>query len=1073
MRKSLIALLLLTVCTAVAVAQQPMAARANIEAYYDEAAIEKLNYRESPYYRELTGSWRQRQTDSSIFYARQIDAEKSWRDYRVYLNVRCGRAVRVLLNNKVIGYGDDSRHWNEFLLDAGLRYGKENTLVIEAMKHSRGAMLEDTTLQVGLNGTPYLLFKNDPNISDLSLVADYDAAGHTGTLTLTASVFCGKRKGKYYVEVELWDTKGHELDRMGKWVVFNGKDEELVDITRSWPEVEPWSAEHPALYTAVVRLRDEKMEEEELVGGRFGFRRVEVKDGLLTVNGSAITLKGVTYGIEHTEGYTARENMKRDIAAMKRNNINAVHTSRYSPMDPVFYELCDQYGLYVVCDANLLPLSEQHHAVATDQDFIPMFQQRVEHLYGKYKNHPSIIAWSLGNTRDNGVCMTAAYKWLKGLDKTRPVIFSGADHGESTDVIAPRYPEVQSLKQTLSKQGGRPCLMLAAVDQSRFAQLAELWKLVGERRQLQGGFVDKWPLPQAMLVELKHLYRPFEVRLSKMSPDEGEFLVTNRNDFANFSQYTLEYNIYTNLQSSITGGDLPVAIRPGESEKVSMRIPSLDMQGGEEAFIRFDLKQRHGTRRQWQTGEGQPVATEVFPLPSRKEWKQLMLNDGEPFSPDDTAALPVLPQLLFVGHPDWQPEVVDRRDRRPDERTRCCDYMIRYTDAAGATVCDVRATHTLFSTGDATVDYQLAPADRVRGHMQPMVRLQCEGDSVAWYGLDREVFFAEGNSGIVGVYRRPRTAFARGQVRWCVVGGLYMRLTGQPCTMTVTDESVSLTPQPCRSFRVHLRALGNENPHHLLSVDYPEMASGMLEPPAIKVSEARFAAPLKVSLVPQQAPQDTRIHYTLDGSEPTDASPLYTQPFELTATTVVKARAYAKEMPPSFVAVRKFNYDYILKTLFSRKPNTPYNTGADTILFDGERGSADDLSRGWLGFSGPAVTTVVELSKPVDVEYVTLRYAHSPSAWIFAPRKVSVLVAQEGASYTDTLEVSTPFDPADQGRNTPQVVEIRVPVEKNGVQTLKIIPRTIGTIPSWHRAKGLNPWMLVDEIEVVEKMKND
>jgi beta-galactosidase len=117
---------------------------------------------------------------------------------------------------------------------------------------------------------------------------------------------------------------------------------------------------------------------------------VEIKDGQLTVNGKAITIKGITYGIEHTEGYASREQMRQDIIAMKRTNINAVRTSRYSPMDPFFYELCDSYGLYVVADANLMPVSSQHQAVATDQDYAPLFERRVENLYGKYKNHTSI-----------------------------------------------------------------------------------------------------------------------------------------------------------------------------------------------------------------------------------------------------------------------------------------------------------------------------------------------------------------------------------------------------------------------------------------------------------------------------------------------------------------------------------------------------------------------------------------------------------------------------------------------------------------------------------------------------------
>ena len=151
-------------------------------------------------------------------------------------------------------------------------------------------------------------------------------------------------------------------------------------------------------------------------------------------------------------------------------------------------------GLYVVCDANLLPSSTQQHAVATDKDFIPLFEHRVDNLYGKYKNHPSIVALSLGESRDNGICMAAAYKRLTYLDKNRPVIFSGAEHSENTDIIALMNPSVQVLRQSLEKTGDRPFIMLASVDDDHFASLDELWSLVETRRNLQGGFVDKWPL---------------------------------------------------------------------------------------------------------------------------------------------------------------------------------------------------------------------------------------------------------------------------------------------------------------------------------------------------------------------------------------------------------------------------------------------------------------------------------------------------------------------------------------------------------------------------------------------------
>lgn len=1069
MRRSLT--LLMTLCLlgisgqwSVAICQVP--ARANVTPYYDDAAIEKNAWRESPYCMELTEHWHQQLTDSSIQYTCQLEAERNWKDYRIYLNVRAGHAVRVILNGREMGYGDDSRHWNEFLLTPELRYDRANSLTIETMKQARGALLESSELSVGLNGEPYLLFKSDPGVDDFTLVADYDATSATGVFTLSANIFCGKRKGKYYLEVEIWDPRGRSLDRMGRWVVFNGKSEETIDISRSWPDVQPWSAEDPKLYTAVVRLRNEKMEEEETVGARFGFRRVEVKNGALHLNGKAITLRGVTYGMEHTEGEASRLRMQHDVETMKQNNINAVRTSRFSPMDPYFYELCDRYGLYVVCDANLLPLSEERQAVATDQEYIPLFEHRVENLYGKYKNYTSIIAWSLGNTNDNGVCMTAAYKRLKANEKNRPVIFSGADYGESTDIIAPMLPEQVTLRQALKKQGDRPCVMLASVDREHFADLEPLWQLVIDNRQLQGGFVDAWPLSPVMLVELKHLYRPFDVRLDRITPDDGEFVVYNRNTFASFGRYTLDYNIFTNLHSSITGGELPVVPPCGGSDKVSMRIPPVNLQAGEELFVRFTLKP---------TGQSSSssLGAVEFPLPQQSRSRRMYVADDQtPPSVDDTMLYRC--QLIFVGHEDWVANLADRQERHPDPHTLCIDNMVRYTAPDGNTMCDVRYTYTLFGSSDVVIDYTLAPTDpSIKNTLQPLFLVWHNGDSLTWFGLDRQVCFPGYNSGLVGTYSQPLGTINRQQVRWCAVHkggeGLFLEVIGKQCSIVVDNRHAALLPPSATSYRLHMKRYRDTDPAGFYATDFPTMTVGMLQPPVISAAEPRFSQPLTITITTLDSPSNTEIRYTLDGSEPTEASLRYISPITITATTVVRARAFAKDMPPSFVSTRRFNYDYIIRTTFSRKPSTPYNIGADTLLFDGYKGTVDELNRGWLGFAGEPVVTTVQLAKPIDIQSITLRYAHAPATWAFAPNQVKLAFSTDGVSFTDTVSVAIPFNPADEDQVDPRVVEIQVPVNKQGIGFVNIIPQTIGTIPVWHRAKGLKPWLLMDEIEVNEK----
>ena len=1047
-----------------------MPARANVEAYDDESGIMKSAYRDSPYFMEFTGRWDQKKTDSSVIYLREVEVEKFWRDYRVSLNVRCGRACRVMVGGKTVGYAGDSRHWNEFALNDFLKYGKKNVLAIETLKHSQEELLESDDQMEGLNGEPYLLFKGDPNVDDLTVAADYDVALQSGTLSLDINVFNSKKKGKYYVEVEVWDPKGHTFDRMGRWVVFDKSTTATVDLSRSWSNVEPWTAETPRLYTVVVRLRNEEMEEEEVVGTRVGFRRVEVKDGVLQMNGKPLTIKGVTYGTKHTEGRIARDRMKQDLLAMKKLNINAVRTARYSPMDPYFYELCDEMGFYVVCDANLMPASTQQHAVATDMDFIPLFERRVENLFGKYKNHPSIIAWSLGESRDNGICMSAAYKRLKYLDKMRPVIFAGADFSENTDVIALMNPTEKGLRQSMEKTGDRPFLMLAAVGGENFADLEGLWTLVQNRRNLQGGFVDVWPLGGAKASDLKNLFCPFDVHLSKTTIDDAEFLVYNRNDFVNFSGYILEYIIFTNLRPNITAGDLPVAIDGGGVESVKVGIPPVEMQPGEELFVRFNLVVRRNGAQSRQYVEDPTLGTVEFAL-SQPAPSIPLVNNGDPIQ--DSAMMSC--GLYFADYMNATGNRVGRIVRRPDERTLCIDDMWKYAVPGGNSLCDVRTTYTRFSTGDVVVDYTVSPGESVvADRLRPVFFLDANAyDSITWFGPDREVVFSSRNSSQVGTYSHATKGdggiVERKHVRWCAIHkggeGLFVEVLGEQFDMLDNGVYLRIYPRNNTSFRIHLRPYSQADPASCYGISFPRMTAGMLEPPVISGSEMRFSQPLKVTITSQPG---SEIRYTLDGSDPTQESPRYTAPFAINATTVVKACAFAKNMPPSFIATRKFNYDYIVSTTFSRKPNTPFNVGTDSILFDSEKGTVDDLSQGWLGFSGDGVVTTVRLAKPIDIEYVTLRFAHAPELWAFAPRQLSVALSTDGTTFVDTLQVSVPVEAASEDARDPRVVEVRVPVDRNGISMLKVDAQSIGTIPAWHRAKGLKPWLMMDEIEVSE-----
>lgn len=1061
MRKPILAILL--ILAALTTQAQPLKPHANVASYDDEEGIMKLAYRESPYYMELSGVWKQTRTDTSIIYSRNIDVEKTWKDYNVQLYTRCGRGCRVMVDGKEVGKAGDSRNWNGFQLDSYLKYGKTQRLDIEALFHSTESLLEDTSLSVGLNGEPYILFKTDPGIADLTIATNYEPSTNIGELDLEVLVKNSRRKGKYYVEVELLKPNGHQYDRMGQWVIFNNKQEEIADISRTWSDIITWNAEQPNLYTLIVRLRNEKMEIEDIVGARIGFRKVAVDDGVLTINGQPITIKGVTYGNERSEGFASRQQMLKDVLAMKQHNINAVRTSRYSPQDPYFYELCDQYGLYVVADANLLPYSTTHRAIATEQEYIPLFEQRVENLYQVYKNHTSIIAWTLGDSEDNGVCMTSAYRHLKSLDKNRPTLYSGAGLSETTDVIALAYPTLQTLKSTLQKSAGRPIIMVSSVNNNSFASLSDLWDMVNNNRQIQGGFVERWPLSATMTNELTQLYSPFSVSLSKLSPDEGEFIVYNRNSFSGFENYTLEYSIFTNLRSNIIGGDLAIAAKGGESDKVSMKIPDLNLKAGEELFIRFDFMHRKKGMNTTKTTAGRVV----FPLEQQQAPKHLLNTEGvltTGNNPDITY------QLAFLEHEDWVAITIDTINRHLENNTTCRDAMIQYQAPNGTVMCDVRYSTTKFNTGDIIINYTISYTDQVTKKPQPVITISSEAyDSISWFGLDREILFRNSNAGILGTYNQPKSNRRIFDARWLATHsngqGVFARILGEHFNATVENNLLTLIPQSQDRINCHICPYSSSDIADILATEYPNYDIGIVPSPVITASAKKFSQPLTVSINSAKG----TVHYTLDGTEPTIEAPIYKQPFTINATTTVKAKAFVNDAPPSFTTTKKFSYDHIDRIELSKKPNTPYNIGADTVLFDGQKSTIENMTQGWLGFSGDAATMTVHLAKQINTEAVTLRFAHSPATWAFAPTSVKLLLSTDGTTFTDTIVYDTPFAPGEEENSTPTIVELNIPINRADITAIKIIPQTIDRIPEWHKAKGLKPWLMIDEITVSEK----
>lgn len=1235
--------------------------RANVIPYSNENTIEKWKYEESAYYVSLNGTWKfdlhadisgRPNPESTTFstsdwntckvpasqwirsgkqvrtpilknaldipsngnvvatYSRVFDAPKSWGNYKAFLQLQARSAYYVWVNKEYVGYSEDSRSISEFDITKHLKYGKSNTITVQVIGTSTGTLLEmeQDRAFLGITGDVAIVLKPQTNVQDYTIQTDFEVQNGFGAFVFNATIENPAKKGQYYVEVELWNPKGKELDKMGKWIVFDKKSTAQVRLERSFGVVQPWSAETPNLYTAVVRLRNEKMEVVETVGTRFAFRRVELKDGQLLVNSTAIKLRGVVY-----TGYDAENNgllgvdrMKADLKLMKQNNVNAIRTAVYSPANPRLYELCDEYGIYVVCDANIQPFSTQSKAVATDKDMVNHFIVRVQNMYERYKNHPSIIAWSLGSSVDNGVCMDNAYRVLKQKDKERPVIFSGASYSENTDIIASRNMDIDDLKAFAVKQQSRPLVLYSygSALGNNFGGMEAVWSTVRKYNRLQGGFVSDWnssnyfdvtrnadasvsgfitvnhqPIPY--LSELRSIYRPFDVRMVTLVPDHAEFTVTNYLDFLRLNDYILEYNIYSNLKPRIIEGEVDVDLNPGESKNFKLKVPKLMLYSGEELFIRFTIRQRYDSPAVPKNTE---LGTFEFPLPmqwvkkqplpdyGREElymafdtvdsdnrvhifnnnidmWFDMGQADIVSYRVNDKELLAEAPRLNFwrpatdndlvdkngvrlwqnLAPDNMQRQVLDANCRQIDKYTVSIDAMLRYVDRNGNTLFDAKQSYAVLYTGDVLVNNRIVASDQVKS--LPCVGYQFKVgkrfDNVQWLGLDKETYPDRKQSGLMGTYRqkaddlffkydRPQAAGNRTDVHWVSVSdatdGLFIDLLDSTFNFSIypyTDKQLSTTSdiyelkeQPYRvlnidfkhagvgsatagiqladagvisarefSFRLHLHAysLTEADPLDFRRVRYPEIPSSVLPMPLISQSKERFDAPMKVTLTSEVA--GAEIRYTLDGSVPNEKSALYKVPFTISTSTIVNAKAFKKGATASFMASRRFSYDYITSATFENKPNTPYNYNQETILFDAVRGEITDLSQGWLGFSGNDMSVVLQLSKPIDLQDVELHFAHVPDAWAFAPTQVMVYVSEDGENFSQAIPAKIKYNPGEKDMDMPQLQTVRIDVDRPNVRYVRVVAKNLGRIPVWHKAKGLRPWIMVDEIQLNEVIK--
>jgi len=556
-------------------------------------------------------------------YRRTFTVPENWNDKQVFLNFgSISGYARIFLNGNEVGMTKASKTVAEFDVTKFLIKG-ENLLAVQVFRWHDGSYLEDQDFWrlSGIERDVCLKAMSKKTIWDYFVNASLDDSYTNGIFSIDIDLksFEKKYTKKQLAKITLIDEYGSEVYSEEQEIKPSTTNVSFSSIIKN---VSKWSAENPNLYRFVLKLSNKN--ETQIVSEKIGFRKVEIKESQLMVNGQPLMVNGVNLHEHHgTKGHVPdRETMLQDIKLMKQNNINAIRMSHY-PHDPFLYKLCDELGMYVVDEANIeshgmgsLPgrFNKSVHP-AYLPEWAPAHMDRMKRMLEQNKNHTSIIIWSMGNECGNGDVFYEGYKWLKERDKTRFVQFEQAGESTDTDIVDPMYPSIEYMKEYANNPNKtRPFIMCEyshAMGNSN-GNFQEYFDIMSMSKKMQGGFIWDWvdqgikaETPEGemfwayggdlggenlvhdqnfcanglvstdrkehpALYEVKKVYQDISFKLN-----EGNMLmVSNHFNFTNLDNYNFKWFLKAD-GNIVKEGVFQCSTKPNDQQKIHLDLPNL------------------------------------------------------------------------------------------------------------------------------------------------------------------------------------------------------------------------------------------------------------------------------------------------------------------------------------------------------------------------------------------------------------------------------------------------------------------------------------------------------------------
>ena len=611
-------------------------------------------------------------------YRRSFTLPAEWSGQAIFLHFAGIRsAAYVWVNGQMVGYTQGSKTPSEFDITDYVETG-ENVVAVQVYRFSDGSYLEgqDAWRISGLEREVFVFTKPLVNIYDYFVRADLDEHYRDGRLAIDVKLR-NRDQVVGVAEVKLILMEGSQtIWSAGQSRELAGKAEVDLIFQADISNPKKWTAETPNLYYLVLELIGPDGEH-EFLSCRTGFRKIEIKNGQLTVNGVPIYVKGVNRCETHPEygRHVPMETMIQDIELMKQFNINSVRTSHY-PNDPRWYDLCDEYGLYVVDEANIETHGIQFHPEGIDYlsdnpEWELAYLERTQRMLERDKNHPSIIIWSLGNEAGDGRNFVNNYNWLKERDPERPVQYQPAWWREHTDIICPMYKDIWYLERYHDRDPNRPFILCeySHAMGNAVGNLQDYWDVFEKYPNLQGGFIWDW-VDQTFrrtdedgvefwayggdmgdselnndssfcanglvhadrelkphIWEVKKVYQ--NIGFSIADVKKGLFTIKNKFAFTNLSEFEFSWVLESNGTQIKTGTLSALDIAPGQQSTVRIKSPRKRPPAGEEWLLKIESRTR--------------VAANGIPSGHLIAWEQFTVG----LTPADTLDLTTTPSLAL------------------------------------------------------------------------------------------------------------------------------------------------------------------------------------------------------------------------------------------------------------------------------------------------------------------------------------------------------------------------------------------------------------------------------------------